>query len=93
MRLSHPSKPTPLVPWHGIPDPDAIKKWQRLDGKIRMHNLARWVLRKPTIEERRMALDQMEKRHKPDFMARFKRLVKHYWRRQRALQQRKAEAR
>lgn len=85
MRFPDAFKPTPLIPWHGIADPDAIAKWHRLDGKIRLHNMARRVALIASKAARRGYLEELSAKHPADFMTRFRRCTTWYWRRQRFL--------
>jgi len=64
---------------------DVIARWKRVDEKIRVHNLARKIALMAHKEARRDFVDGLEK-HKPEFIARFKRVMTWYWRSQRKRQ-------
>lgn len=83
MQLSHPFTHTPMPKYPGVTSDEEYRHYHALDGKVRMHNLARHVAAKPTTEERQVFLSGMTKFHSPAFMDRFKKLMAHYWRRQR----------
>lgn len=62
--------------------------WRRADEMARVHNLAKRVALLPHKDARNAYVAEMAEKHryKPEFMARFRRLVKWYWRSQRAKQ-------
>ncbi len=84
MRLPDPFKGNRFPQFPRDMDPRDRKKLLAVDGKIRMHNLARYVARLPDVDSRRRYVRDMAKKHKPPIMTRFSRLVKWYWRSQRA---------
>jgi hypothetical protein len=90
VKLPDPFKTIPLVdyPWNGKVAPDGgSAAWIKLDGKIRVHNLARKVALIAHKDARRQMVMDLAQHHAPEFIERFKRLVAWYWRRQRRLQQ------
>lgn len=85
MMLPDPFNPTPLP---ASTEDFNCPAWRRADEKARVHNLARRLALLPHKEARADALAELAEKHrfKPDFVARFKRIVKWYWRAQRARQ-------
>lgn len=80
MRMPKPSARLVGLPVPPMADFDAMQRWRKLDEKIRAHQVARLVALKPSREQRRVYLENMDRHHLPAFMARMRRLVKYYWR-------------
>jgi len=85
MQLSHPYTHTPMPKYHGVNTAEEYAYFKALDGKVRTHNLARHVAAKAHPEDRASFLAGMVKFHHAEFMAYFRRLAAHYYKRQQRL--------
>jgi hypothetical protein len=61
-------------------DYEHLTRWLRMDEKIRFHHMARTIAALPERAIRAKRLEDLAKRHRPEFMARMRRLVIWYWR-------------
>lgn len=86
MRFPHPFNAVRLPDASGATN---CASWSAIDEKVRVHNLAKRVAMLPNKIARNDYVAELatKHKHKPDFIVRFKRLVKWYWRAQRKLQQ------
>ena len=74
----------PTFPAGANPAPDLVARFQAIDGKCRMHNMARRIAMLPHKEARNMYLGELKMA--PALIERIKRLVRWYWRSQRKKQ-------
>lgn len=74
----------PIFPAGGDVDPDCLKKFKALDGKCRMHNMARRIAAMPSKDARNDYMAGLK--HAPPVIEKFKQLVRYYWRQQRKKQ-------
>lgn len=85
MQLSHPFTHSPMPKYHGVDTQEQYEHFKALDCKVRAHNLARHVAAKVHPEDRASFLAGMVKFHHAEFMAWFRRLAAHYYKRQQRL--------